>query len=313
MGTLSASAQKRTVKKHHHATVNPDSVKGAGYYFDAAGAKVNAGDCVAAIELYDKCISIDPETPDAYYNRAICKMQLQDNEAAIEDFTSAIRLDPKMFGNALYLRGTCFNSVKKYDLAITDFTKALEVSSTADIYASRGFAYMQQGDFANALSDYNNAIVRNGLNTDWYGQRAICQYRTHHLKDAIEDAKKFLAQKPNSPEVVEMKLRAEIETQNYNDALKTAQNLISIQKSPKAYYYKGMIEYGQGKYMDGVSDFTSSIDLDTAYKDAYYSRALCYVSLKDDANACKDLKKARQLGFPGLDSKIDSYCKKPKQ
>ena len=309
IGAISVSAQKGTVKKKHHLSGNPDSIKGAGYFFDAAGDKVKAGDCVAAIDLYDKCISIDPETPDAYYNRALCKMQLQDYVAAIADFTTCIGLRPKAFGNALYLRGTCFNQLKRYDMAITDFTKALEVSSNADTYAARGFAYMQIGDFGNALSDYNNAIKRNGTTAEWYGQRAICQYRERHLKEAVDDAEKFLAEKPNSPEIVEVKLRAEIEMQNYTNALKTAQNLINLEKSPKAYYYKGMIEYSQGKYKDGVTDFTSAIQLDTTYKDAWYSRSLCYISLKDDANACKDLRKARQLGFPNLEGKIEATCK----
>src|SRR5580700_1516787 len=84
--SLSVFGQKSNVKKKHPKKTNTDTVKGAAYYFDAANDKAKSGDYVSAIDLFDKCISLDPNMYDGYYNRAYCKMHLNDYEAAIEDF-----------------------------------------------------------------------------------------------------------------------------------------------------------------------------------------------------------------------------------
>jgi len=311
--SFSAIAQKEPLEKKYHGNDSQDSVKGAGYYFDAGTAKAQAGDCEAALDLYDKCISIDPETYDAYFNRAYCKMQLQDYEAAIADFTTCMQLHRGTYSTALYLRGDCFKKLKQYDLALADFSKALEVSSNPDILADRGYIYMQKGDFGKAASDYTHAIEKRPDSTELYGQRAICQYRIRHLKEAVGDARIFLSKQPSSPEVTEVELRAQIEMNDYTNALQTAKNLVAIEKSPKSFYYKGLIEFSQGKYPDGIVDFTSALSLDSTYKDAYYSRALCYSALKNDASACEDLHKAKNLGFANLEGKIEACCKDKKQ
>ena len=301
--------QKSQLETKHHKKDGKDSVKGAGYYFDAGTDKAKSGDCSAAIDLYDKAILLDPDTYDAYFDRAFCKMQLQDYEAAIKDFTSCIRLHKGLYSNALYLRGSCFSELKRYDMAITDFTKALEGPSNADLNGARGLAYMMKGDFQNAVSDYTDAIAIDPDKTEFYGNRAICQYRLHHLKEAAQDAEKFLDKNPSSADIAEVEVRAEFELKDYPDALLAAQKLVAIQKSPKAYYYKGLIEFTEKKYQDGIVDFSSAISLDSTYKDAYYSRSLCYFALNDDVNACKDIRMAKKLGFPNLDGQIDTYCK----
>ncbi len=312
---LSATSfgQKGKLETKYHKSDSKDSVKGAGYYFDAGTDKAKSGDCSAAIDLYDKCIALDPDTYDAYYNRAFCKMQLQDYEAAVADFTTCIRLHKSVYSNALYLRGSCFNELKKYDMAISDFTKALDVTSNPDIYGARGLAYMQKGDFKNAVFDFTNAITRDTFKTEYYGNRALCQYQLRHLKEAVQDAEKYLEKNPATANIVEIEVRAEFEMKDYPNAMIAATNLVTVQKSPKAYYYKGLIEFNMKKYEEGIVDFSSAIVLDSAYRDAYYSRALCYFGLNNDSNACKDIRMAKKLGFPNLEGKIDSYCKEGKK
>ena len=311
--SVTVFGQKAKLETKYHKQDNKDSIKGAGYYFDAATAKATAGDCSAAIDLYDKCISMDPDTYDAYYDRAFCKMQLQDYEAAIADFTSCIRLHISTYPNALYLRGSCFSQLKRYDMAISDFTKALEKTSNADISGARGYAYMKKGDFQNAISDYTNAISRNPEKSEFFGNRALCLYQVHHLKEAVLDAQKYLENNPSSPDIVEVEVRAYFEMKDYEKALAASQNLVAVSKAPKSYYYKGLIEFTLKKYQQGIVDFSSAIYLDSTYRDAYYSRSLCYFALNNDSNACQDIRAAKRLGFPNLEGKIDSYCKDGKR
>ncbi len=311
--TTTVYGQKDSMVTKHHKEIQQDTVKGAGYYFDAGTDKAQAGDCVAAIDLYDKCISMDPNTFDAYYNRAYCKMHLNDYEAAISDFTTCMRLHHGPYADALYLRGSCFNQLKQYDLAIADFSKAMEVSSNPDIYAARGLAYLKKQDFRSAVADYNYAIAKNPSKTELYGNRAVCNYGIHKLKEAITDADFFLSQNQPTPEVLEAELRAKFELGDYAGALACAKDFIKLEKTPVAYYYAGLMSFNLQKYKEAIGYFSSAIAVDNNYRDAYYSRALCYFGLNDTNNGCIDVKKAKQLGFPGVDPKIESYCNGQKQ
>jgi len=306
--SFSAYGQKDSLVKKYHNSDKSDTVKGAGYYFDAGTAKAQAGDCVAAIDLYDKCISLDPVTYDAYYNRAYCKMHLNDYEAAIADFTTCMQLHNGPYSNALYLRGSCFSQLKRFDMAIADFTKALEVSSNSDIYAARGFAYMQKQDFQKSVPDYNTAISKSPEKIEFYGKRALALYGIHRLKEAISDADKYLADYPSSPEIVEMELRAKFEMNDYAGALLSAQTFIKLVDKPIAYYYAGLMDFNMAKYPEAIKYFSSAIQKDNNYGDAYYSRALCYFGMNDNANGCPDIVKAKSLGFRSIDPKIESYC-----
>jgi len=198
-------------------------------------------------------------------------------------------------------------------MAITDFTKALEGPSNADINGARGVAYMQKGDFQNALSDYTNAIAIDPDKVEFYGNRAICEYQLHRLNEAVQDAEKFLQKNPSSADITEVEVRAAFEGKDYPKALAAAQKLVAIKPSPRAYYYKGLIEFTEKNYQGGIIDFSDAIKIDANYKDAYYTRSLCYFGLNDDTNACKDIRMAMKLGFPNLEGKVDAYCKDQKK
>jgi tetratricopeptide (TPR) repeat protein len=81
-------------------------------------------------------------------------------DQAIEAFTQAIKLDPKL-ADAYFFRGGVYARKRPPDLnkAIADFGEAIRLNPRQPMgYHDRGVAYAQQGDFNRALVDLNDAI-----------------------------------------------------------------------------------------------------------------------------------------------------------
>jgi tetratricopeptide (TPR) repeat protein len=307
---ISATAQKKPVKKKKKSIEN---LQTAFDYFNKGSELANAGKCAEAIRYFDKSISMDKRNYEPYFNRGVCKYNLHDYESAIPDLTQSMKLHPKIYHDALYYRGRCYTMTGRYDLAVSDFNKALAIASNADLWSARGFAYLHLLRYEDALSDFTYAIALNSNVIENYASRAVCNYNLHHLDDAISDAEKYLQKFPRSADILEIEMRARYEKGDYEGAYSLAQRLVEISKTGLTYYFKGMIEYNLKKYTEGIEDFTSSIQADSTFRDAWYARALSYLAINDDAHACPDLKKARKMGFPGLDKSIDGYCKDIKE
>jgi tetratricopeptide (TPR) repeat protein len=84
---------------------------------------LHRGDYAAATNAFDQVLSADPQSAEAYYGRACAHGRAGEYDAAISDYSSAIRLDPRMID-----------------------------------YQGRAWTYEEKGDKADALADFNQAI-----------------------------------------------------------------------------------------------------------------------------------------------------------
>ena len=83
-----------------------------------------------AYDCYTRSIAFN-ETATAYSNRAIAAIKLERFEAAIDDCTRSLNLEPK-FLKALVRRGTALTFTGQYGKAIDDFNAALELEPTSN-------------------------------------------------------------------------------------------------------------------------------------------------------------------------------------
>ncbi|MEH2157225.1 toll/interleukin-1 receptor domain-containing protein [Nostoc sp.] len=103
--------------------------------------KLERRDYQGASEDYTEAIKIDPKNINAYIKRGHARHFLKDYQGAIKDYTQAIKIDPKNV-NAYIKRGDAQYSIKKYQAAIDDYSKAIRLSpDSVDAYRNRGFVY----------------------------------------------------------------------------------------------------------------------------------------------------------------------------
>jgi tetratricopeptide (TPR) repeat protein/S1-C subfamily serine protease len=130
-------------------------------YMNRGNLKFEIGQKDAAIDDYDRAITLNPKSARAYYNRGNAKSDLGYKKAAIADYDRAIALNPKLaeaYGN----RGLAKSSLGQKTAAITDYNLAIALNpKDAEAYNNRGNAKFSIGQKTAAITDYDRAIALN--------------------------------------------------------------------------------------------------------------------------------------------------------
>ena len=99
-----------------------------------------------------------------YDNRGLAKSYLEDEEAAVEDFSKALKIDNQRaytYAN----RGCSYLHLGKNELAIVDIDKAIELDNTIPgVYNNRSKCKQALGDFKGSLQDCNIALEKDPEN-----------------------------------------------------------------------------------------------------------------------------------------------------
>jgi tetratricopeptide (TPR) repeat protein len=128
-------------------------------YLNRGMAESERGDRRAALADFDTTLRLNPKADKALNNRAVCYAYLGDWSAALRDFDEAVRLNP---GDRSYLvnRGILKRDTGDLAGALQDFDAVLEVEPrNARTLCERADAYRMQGAWARAAADYE-AVLR---------------------------------------------------------------------------------------------------------------------------------------------------------
>ncbi|MGH6642962.1 tetratricopeptide repeat protein [Hypericibacter sp.] len=94
-----------------------------------------------------------PDVALAFDLRGLAFMGKRDYDAALQDFSEAVRLKPQSYG-FLYDRGTAHHAAGAYETAIADYSAVIAIEPEfADAFYQRGRAYRKLGDEARAKED----------------------------------------------------------------------------------------------------------------------------------------------------------------
>ena len=157
-------------------------------YFEQGYSKQIIENYNEAIKNYDKVIELDKSFERAYIQRAFCRFKLKDFKSALNDFKTAMALNPNdartylntgyiLFeqnietkdtfyldkaielnsddmAEAYYIRGTIrYANLSQYELAIDDFTKAIGMDFCSDI------CYLRIADCYRCLDELDKALL----------------------------------------------------------------------------------------------------------------------------------------------------------
>ena len=165
-------------------------------YFDRGLDHYKQGNLEAAIEDYTTAIELDPQYVLAYYDRGGARSEQGNLDAAIEDYTRAIELDPQ-FAVAYYSRGVARSHQGDLSGAIQDYTTAIELDPQfAYAYCNRGFARYEQGNLDAAIPDFDMAIELDPRDALAYLNRGNARYDKGDWDAAIQDFDKAIALDP---------------------------------------------------------------------------------------------------------------------
>jgi len=125
-----------------------------------------------------------------YYNKAVDECNSKDYKAAIADYTTAVKLNPK-FAEAYYNRGTAKVYIEDYKGAILDYDKAIGIDSEyTNAYKNRGSARIKINDLEGALGDFDKVIRTEPGNTSAYFLRGQVKLQQDKLESGCGDLAK---------------------------------------------------------------------------------------------------------------------------
>jgi tetratricopeptide (TPR) repeat protein/S1-C subfamily serine protease len=130
---------------------------------------------------------VNPTTAAQYHDRGVRHLNASRTDAAMRDFSAAIRLDHK-FAKSYAKRGWAFYRKGDQRTALADFDQAVLLDSTnADAYHGRGLANRDLKKLDAAIRDFSNAIRFEPENGVHYNQRGITTMQTRDVKSAYQD------------------------------------------------------------------------------------------------------------------------------
>ncbi|MDE6695066.1 MAG: tetratricopeptide repeat protein [Bacteroidales bacterium] len=115
---------------------------------------------IAAPEEPDSVIkasTIDEQLEKKAYNAGVTLMEQGDLDAALEQFDEAIRLYPE-YAEAYTNKGSIRWRQGEYAQAIEDFNNSIAISPSADAYFGLGQCYYEQNQHDNAIMAYTDAL-----------------------------------------------------------------------------------------------------------------------------------------------------------
>jgi tetratricopeptide (TPR) repeat protein len=230
-----------------------------------------------------------PANAIAYVMRGTAKAQLHDNQGAIEDYTIAIELNPRLI-IAYNNRGNLLQHLGNLDGALADFHIVLEINSQSPIaYNNRAIVYTQIGQFSAAIADYTKAIKLQPGFASVYNNlgNAYCQMNNYsaamsEYTQAITFDPEFAVAYSNRANIYRIQgdfTRALID---YDRAIGLDANLII------AYYNRGICHRQIGNHQVAIDDYTQTLALDPQYFHAYYHRGNARQYLGDHHGAIAD-------------------------
>lgn len=262
----------------------------------ARGVKaLDAKDYDAAITNFTRAIRLDPNDINAHMRRGLAYAGKGSVQLATIDYTRAIHMNPS--AATLYgLRGDAFLSVDEFSLAIADYDEAIRLDPKKPSYFdSRAKAYLLKGDYAKASVDYQKAAR---LSSPLWGELSLPSKEPH----AISNLTAAIEMDPTNADAYYNRGIAYRSTGDYVTATADLSEAIRLgRKTAETYVARGTAYREAREYGRAIDDFTEAIRIDPKDGDAYQARGITHVRLKESEAAIADFSEAIHLGVKTAD------------
>lgn len=193
LGALPVKAQMHGMMSHpskaeiEQLSALDDKQLSANRLFNEGLEKLRIADDQGAIENFSQAIALSPRLEDAYVNRGNVYRKLGNHQGAIADYTQALQLNPS-FTYLYNSRGNVREDLQDYKGAIADYTEAIRLyPEQSDGYRNLGSAYCKLGDYQAALKSLNQAVQVNSGSAASYLKRGEIYVKLDDHEKGIND------------------------------------------------------------------------------------------------------------------------------
>lgn len=282
-----------------------------------------------AIPYFTKAIGIDSFFFQAYFSRAKCYEQSDDN-LAIADYLKTFGLDStnllplhavaslylktdkalaeEMYTTILSLKGDEFKALNqlgiiaftdgKYENAEQLFTQSLVININAYTLNDRGSCYRKLYKLDLAISDYLAAIALNSNLAFIYSNLASVYAKQGETDKALIYYDLAISKDANYALAYNNKASVLLGENKFEKAkIEIDKALEADAEYAPAYNNKGVINHKMKKYKEAIAAFDKAIQIDVDYAKAYLNRGISKQMIRDEDGSCLDWKKANEFGI----------------
>ncbi|KAM5129116.1 tetratricopeptide repeat protein 6 [Mantella aurantiaca] len=254
-----------------------------------------------ALEALTSAVKTRSGYCDAYYQRGLCRMHLQQANC-VQDFNRALEVNPKHFQaylcraafygfrkryskaimncnsaikvqphsvRAYLYRGALKYYIKAYKLAILDLTKAAELDPSCSlVYYNRGVCYHQMKMYEEALKDYAIVLLLGGwkeADIKVLVNRGLLYLELYDYVNALEDFRAVARSTPGDIKIHQVIGDCHHRLQQYKEAVQAFNQVLQLNPlSPEGYIGRGnaYMEYGHKEgFRYAQMDFVKALHL----------------------------------------------------
>ncbi|MDZ7961221.1 MAG: tetratricopeptide repeat protein [Aulosira sp. DedQUE10] len=251
-------------------------------------------------------VSNSQTTASQFLHLGVDKMRQSHYLEAIADLNQAIQLQSN-FGEAYSDRCLAYLQLQEYHQAIVDCTQAINLSpENAEAYLNRGLANYRQQDYLSAIADYQRAIALKPYEFRAYYNLALAHAATNKYLEAIVDYNLALSQISPSANLLLADIYndrglARLQLQDFEAAMADFSKAIQLDANDyRAYFNRGCACGRKGDNFGALRDFSKVIRLNPSNGLAYVNRGVTRYQLGYYQGAIADLQKASEFfGYAG--------------
>jgi tetratricopeptide (TPR) repeat protein len=259
-------------------------------------AKAQLLDNQGAIDDYTTAIELNPRLVLAYNNRGNLRQHFGDVDGALSDFSTVLEINPHS-PIAYNNRAIIYTQTGQFLAAIADYNKAIELQPDfVSVYNNQGNAYCQMGEYANAIIRYSQAIELDPGFAVAYSNRANIHRIQGDLASALLDYDRAISLDDRL--VIAYYNRGICHRQIGNHQIAIDNYTQTLALDPEyfyAYYHRGNARQYLGDKYGAITDYTQTIYFDPNHIYAYYNRAITRTEIGDINGAMEDLKQTIEL------------------
>ncbi|KAH0622475.1 hypothetical protein JD844_024820 [Phrynosoma platyrhinos] len=237
-----------------------------------------------AIQQFSTMLQEQPELVSAIYGRGIAygKKGLHDiknAELALFDLSRVISLAPD-HPEVFEQRAEILSPLGRIGEALDDLTKAIQLKPSARLYRHRGTLYFISEDYATAYEDFQNSLELNRNQPIAMLYKGLTFFHRGLLKEAIESFKEALKQKADFVDAYKSLGQAYRELGNFEAATENFQKALMLnQNHVQTIQLGGMMLYHHGSPDEALKNFKRCLQLEPYNEVCQYMKGLSHVAM----------------------------------
>lgn len=248
-----------------------------------------------ALVDYDSALAIAPKDIEALAGRAIVFIEEKKYGEALKDSELAISVAPKLAPLQL-AAGSAALGLGDREKALKFFSNALELDpNDAMVYAERGKLYSLH-DSKLAAQDFDKAIqLSKEPNSAWLVLAAVAHLGTGNSKQCLAYLEQVKTADPKVKRlVIELRSKAKQQLNDLEGALKDVDEIIAMEKDPKAFVRRGEILFAMKRAEEALKSINQSLEIKPT-ADAFTVKGAIAIEQNHVDDAVADLGKALEL------------------